>query len=101
MLKEWRTPIRHAQDAPPTPRIPSVKLCLFLATISPLLGAIVEVRTPVELEAALEGIRAGAVLKIHPGDYPAGNSVNGIANLTIEAFDPKNHRSSKGAARTS
>ena len=94
--KEWRTPIRHLQDSLPMSRIPSVKFCLFLATISPLLGATVDVRTPAELKSALQGIQPGAILKIHPGDYPAGQSVSGVANLTIEASDPGNPPHFKG-----
>jgi hypothetical protein len=48
------------------------------------------VRSPEELHAALQGLKAGAVLKIAPGEYAPGNHVSGIERLTVEALDPEN-----------
>ncbi|MCW1883287.1 right-handed parallel beta-helix repeat-containing protein [Luteolibacter flavescens] len=54
---------------------------------SPLLAATHEVDSPEGLSAALRNLKAGDVVRIAPGDYPAGHFVTGIADLTIEASD--------------
>ena len=42
------------------------------------------------IAAAIRSLKDGDVLKINPGTYPAGHSINGIANLTVEGADPEN-----------
>jgi polygalacturonase len=49
-----------------------------------------EVRGAAELKAALPRLADGDTLRIHPGDYPGGNFVANLGNLTVEAADPAN-----------
>lgn len=53
------------------------------------LGAAeVVVREAGELRATLAALKPGAVLRIAPGRYPGGQSLTGVAEVTIEALDP-------------
>jgi len=65
-----------------------MRILLGLLFAGPLAAATHEVDTAAELTAALRSLKAGDVVKIAPGEYPAGHAVTGIANLTIEASDP-------------
>ncbi|WP_367874432.1 right-handed parallel beta-helix repeat-containing protein [Luteolibacter sp. Populi] len=47
-----------------------------------------EVKNPAELQAALRSLKAGDTLRIGPGEYPGGNFLAGLSNLTVEASDP-------------
>lgn len=47
-----------------------------------------EVRDPSALKAAVAHLADGDVLLIHPGIYPGGHSIAGIAQLTVAAADP-------------
>jgi hypothetical protein len=76
-----------AKDPAAFARDVEVRFLLFLAVASPVLAATVEVKHADELKAALRDLKSGDVLKIAPGDYPAGHFVSGIENLTIEALD--------------
>ena len=51
-------------------------------------GAVVDIRNPAELKSAQSKPVAGDVWKIHPGDYPGGNFLKSVAQLTIEAANP-------------
>ena len=73
-----------------------MRILLALLLSGPLAAATHEVNSPAGLSAALRGLKAGDVVKIAPGDYPAGHFVSGIANLTIEARDPANPPHFKG-----
>lgn len=59
-------------------------------------GETVTVAGPRGLRGALSGLKSGTVLKIAPGDYPAGHHVTGISNLTVEALDPERPPHFKG-----
>ena len=61
---------------------------IWLLTTAGLGAAEVVVRTAPELRAALAALQAGDTVKIAPGKYPGGQSVAGVADLTIEALDP-------------
>ena len=61
---------------------------LVLLLAGPLHAATHEVDSPAKLSAALRSLKAGDVVKIAAGDYPPGNFVSGVADLTIEASDP-------------
>ncbi len=50
------------------------------------------------LRVALRDLKKGSTIKIAPGDYPGGHSINGIERLTIEALDAKNPPHFKGGA---
>jgi hypothetical protein len=50
-------------------------------------AVVVDVRDAASLRSALSTLKAGAILRIAPGDYPGGHAVRDIANLTIEAAD--------------
>lgn len=82
----------------------------FLLTAAVLLAAIhtfaapppareVTVRDAAGLRAALQSLQAGTILKIAPGEYPGGNTVQGVARLTIEALDAKNPPHFKGGSQ--
>lgn len=62
---------------------------LLLAVALPAAGRTVEVRSPEDLRAALRDVAPGTTIRIGPGEYPGGWPVRDIANLTIEAMDPK------------
>lgn len=49
---------------------------------------VVQVRDATDLKSALARIKPGTVLRLAPGDYPGGHSVQDVANLTVEAADP-------------
>jgi hypothetical protein len=73
-----------------------MRILLALLLSGPLAAASHDVDSPAGLSAALRSLKAGDVVKIAPGDYPAGHFVSGIANLTIEAKDPANPPHFKG-----
>jgi hypothetical protein len=50
---------------------------------------VVEVRNQEELRQALGRLEAGTTLKIAPGTYRGGLSVNGVERLVVEALDPE------------
>ena len=51
-----------------------------------------------ELQAALLDLKPGTTLKIAAGEYPGGHHVAGVADLTIEALDPKQPPLFKGGS---
>ncbi len=58
----------------------------------PLLAIAIEpviVRNDSQVRTALASVVAGMTIKIAPGEYSGGNSVVGIADLTIEALLPE------------
>jgi hypothetical protein len=65
-----------------------MRILFGLLLASPLAAATHQVDSSTGLSAALRSLKAGDVVKIAPGEYPAGHFVTGIANLTIEASDP-------------
>jgi len=69
----------------------------LLAPAAP--AAIHEVREPAELRQTLARLADGDQVKIHPGEFPPGNFVSGIRNLTIEAADPEAPPSFKGGSQ--
>jgi len=50
---------------------------------------VVEVRNQEELRQALGRLEAGTTLKIAPGTYRGGLSVNGVERLVVEALEPE------------
>jgi hypothetical protein len=75
-------------------RLPSVFLPLFI--VHPLMAATIEVKDAASLKDSLPKLKDGDILKIAPGDYPGGHSLANLAELTIEALDPKNPPHFKG-----
>jgi hypothetical protein len=69
---------------------------IALSLITAASAAEVTVRNPNELQSALRELKPGTTLKIAPGEYPGGLEVRGIANLTVEALDPKQPPHFKG-----
>ncbi|WP_265594820.1 right-handed parallel beta-helix repeat-containing protein [Haloferula sp. BvORR071] len=80
------------------PRMVRMRLFLPLLFIAPLAAETVVVKNPSELSAAIGKLKDGDTLKIGPGEYPGGNSVGGVANLTVEALDPKSPPLFKGGS---
>ena len=66
---------------------------------APLFAATHEVKDPASLATALRALKAGDTLRIAPGDYPPGQYVGSIPDLTIEALDPANPPHFKGGAQ--
>lgn len=64
-----------------------IAIGISLWTIGSATAATHEVRGPGELRDVLGILKDGDVVRIHPGDYPGGNSVANIAGLTVEAAD--------------
>lgn len=64
-------------------------LGLGLLFSSELWGATVEA-TPRTWMEKLRHLNHGDVLKLAPGEYPGGQHVQGLKNLTLEALDPQN-----------
>jgi len=60
-------------------------------------AAVIEVRDPAALRAAVGRLENGTVLKIGPGEYPGGYDVRNVADLTVEAVDPARPPLFKGA----
>ncbi len=79
---------------------PALAGVLFVSTFIPqadaAAGPVVQAANPAELRAALASLKPGTALKIAPGEYPGGHSVSGVAQLTVEALDPKNPPLFKG-----
>jgi hypothetical protein len=73
-----------------------MRILLALLISGPLAATTHEVDSPAGLSRALARLKAGDIVKIAPGDYPAGHFVSGIGNLTIEASDPANPPHFKG-----
>ncbi|MEO5916416.1 MAG: right-handed parallel beta-helix repeat-containing protein [Luteolibacter sp.] len=69
---------------------------LPLLLVAPLSAETLVVKSPSELGTALGKLKSGDTLKIGPGEYAGGNSISGIANLTVEALDPKSPPLFKG-----
>ncbi len=69
--------------------------CAFAQRREPAAN-VVTVRNAAELRAALQVLKPATVLKIAPGEYPGGHSVQGVERLTVEALDPKNPPHFKG-----
>lgn len=61
-------------------------------------GPVVVVRDAAQLRAALGALKPGTTLRIGPGEYPGGQSVRGVARLTVEALDAKNPPHFKGGS---
>ncbi len=62
---------------------------VFVTLVAASADAVVhEATTPAELKTALGKLASGDTLKIGPGEYPAGNHLANLADLTIEAIDP-------------
>jgi hypothetical protein len=57
--------------------------------IVPLAAETLVVKTQAELKTALGTLKSGDTLKIGPGEYSGGHSLSGLADLTVEALDPK------------
>lgn len=73
-------------------------LVALLAT--PLLHADgIVVHGPKDLRGAIRQVKAGDTIRLAPGDYPGGNSLEGIANVTLEALDPNKPPHFKGGAQ--
>lgn len=66
-----------------------------LAAVS-ATGAEMIVHDAGELRSALADLKPATVLKIAPGDYPGGQVVESVENLTIEALDEKSPPHFKG-----
>ncbi len=79
-----------------TDRIASRRvLIIFSVAITHLMMAATEVsaqerlvQNDRELREALRSLTSGMTLKIAPGEYSGGNTVQGISGLTVEAQDP-------------
>jgi hypothetical protein len=71
---------------------------IFLSTAVMAMADEVTVRDAGELQKALRDLKPGTTLKIAPGDYPGGHSVEGVERLTIEGLDAKNPPHFKGGA---
>ncbi len=66
-------------------------LFLYLVLfISPVSGKTIQVSNGKELATAIRSLKDGDVLRINSGTYPAGHSINGIENLTVEGADAEN-----------
>jgi hypothetical protein len=70
---------------------------MILANRSP--AAVHEVREPATLREVLSAVADGDVVRIHSGEFPSGNSISGISNLTIEAADPASPPVFKGGSQ--
>ena len=75
-----------------------MKTVLFLLLGSLAVADEIIVRDADSLRAALRDLKKGSTIKIAPGDYPGGHSINGIERLTIESLDGKNPPHFKGGA---
>jgi len=73
-----------------------MRVLLALALASLAAADEITVRDAAELQAALRDLKPGTTLKLAPGEYPGGQQVTGIAQLTIEALDAKNPPVFKG-----
>lgn len=73
-------------------------LILLILTGSAPAGETIVINDAEELRAALREVKAGATLRIAPGDYPGGHHVSGVEKLTIEALNPNAPPSFKGGA---
>lgn len=62
-------------------------LVFLMACLHPAFGKVTVVSNQAELETALGMLANGDVLRIGPGEYRPGNTVAGVANLTVEALD--------------
>jgi hypothetical protein len=78
---------------------------LLVTLLTPLFPSAAEPARPVktvrdaaELRAALGALQPGTTLKIAPGEYPGGQSVRGVARLTVGAIDPQNPPHFKGGS---
>ena len=75
-----------------SPRAMGVPLKLMTSNsvdeIAKLEETAVLVRDAASLRAALPGLAAGMILRLIPGEYPGGNAVEDVPDLTIEAADP-------------
>ena len=74
--------------------LPLVSLLLAIPAIR---AQEVIIRDPAGLAATLRGLKPGLILKIGPGNYPGGHYVTGVADLTVEALDPRQPPHFKGA----
>nr|MCU0750907.1 right-handed parallel beta-helix repeat-containing protein [Akkermansiaceae bacterium] len=72
-------------------------ICLLAAP--PLRADVMVVHGPRELSAAIRQVKAGDTIRLAPGDYPGGNSLREIANVTLEALDPAKPPHFKGGAQ--
>jgi hypothetical protein len=75
-----------------------VCLGVALALTTTVRAETVLVRDAASLKAAVARLTAGTVLKIAPGEYPGGQMVKGVANLTVEAADPDKPPHFKGGS---
>lgn len=71
---------------------------LFALHAAEPAGQVVVVRDAGQLRSALGALKPGTTLKIGPGEYPGGQSMRGVARLTVEALDPKNPPHFKGGS---
>ena len=71
-------------------------LALLRADAIESQGPEVTVHNASELKAALLKLTSGTTLKIGAGDYPGGNQVESVEQLTIGALDPENPPHFKG-----
>ncbi len=83
---------------PTTFRPPHILLAILAALLIPTFAEEIQVTNAAQLQAALSKLKNGTVIKIGPGDYPGGHSVEHIENLTVEALDPRDPPHFKGGA---
>lgn len=71
-------------------RLPaSCSLACWLALVAAVHAEVVSVRDAAGLRQALSQLAAGTTLRLAPGDYPGGQAVKDVENLTVEAADPE------------
>ena len=61
---------------------------IWLALVTVTWGKVVEVGNDSALRSAIATLEAGTTLKIGPGQYRGGLSVQGVERLVVEAADP-------------
>ncbi|MBC7817451.1 MAG: right-handed parallel beta-helix repeat-containing protein [Planctomycetaceae bacterium] len=63
-------------------------LGLWLTLFGTIRADVVVVRDAASLKAALSQVTDGTTLRIAAGEYPGGQAIKDVTNLTIEAADP-------------
>ncbi len=71
-------------------------LAYIFALLASTHAADITIKDAAELRAALQELKPGTVLKLAPGDYPGGQHITGIDDLTLEALDPSQPPHFKG-----
>jgi hypothetical protein len=77
-------------------RLPPLLALLFLPTT--LSAHVLEATDDATIDSSIAKLQAGDTLRIAPAEYRRRHSVTGIANLTVEGFDPEKPPMFKGGS---